>query len=169
MTEPFVTRELDVELKRLVVGTNDQRRRLGQALFHFYRTLIFWKEKGLSFYDVTRAWSAGGAAIFDTMARTLEELGNPRRDGALRAFTAQFLEQLADDLERGDHMLVSFLRWLESRFPRLTEMMQQENEKTRIYDVAMAELLARLFAFLARSDRDEMIGILREAALELCE
>jgi len=154
----------DLELARLLVGTNDQRRRVGQSLFHFYRTLIFWKAKGLSFFEVTRAWSAGGAAIFDNMADTLRELGEPQRDETLRAFLGDFLRQLADDLERGDHLLLPFLRWLEGRFPELTAMMQAEDETSRIYDVELAEVLARMYAFAARCERADLVGIVREAA-----
>ena len=145
---------LDIELKRLVVGTNDQRRRVGQTLFHFYRTLIFWRDKGFGFFDVVRAWSAGGAAVFDALAASLRELGEPERDEDLRAFTVEFLEQLAGDLERGDHMMLPFLRWIESRFPELTEMMRAESEDSRIYDIALAEDLAALYVHAAQSDRD---------------
>ncbi|MDJ0523461.1 MAG: hypothetical protein QNJ90_15440 [Planctomycetota bacterium] len=155
---------LDAELQRLVVGTNDQRRRVGQTLFHFYRTLIFWREKGMSFFDVVRAWSAGGAAVFDALAATLREMGAPERDEVLRAFTAEFLERLAEDLERGDHLMVPFLRWLETRFPQLTAMMHAESETSRIYDVDLAEDLAALFVHAARSDRAGMLSVLRAAA-----
>ena len=156
--------ELDLELKKLLVGTNDQRRRFGQTLFHFYRTLVFWRTKGLSFYEVTRAWSAGGAAVFDAMAGTLRELDDPGRVVALRRFVSDFLSQLAQDLERGDHLLVPFLRWLEARFPELTAMMQAEDEKSRIYDVELAEVLARMLAYAARSEREDLVGIVREAS-----
>ncbi len=155
---------LDLELKRLVVGTNDQRRRVGQTLFHFYRTLIFWRDKGLGFFDVVRAWSAGGAAVFDTLAFSLAQLGEAERDERLRAFLAEFLEQLAGDLERGDHLMLPFVRWLESRFSELTEMMQAEAADSRIYDVALAEDLAALFVHAARSDREGMLSVLRAAA-----
>lgn len=155
--------ELDLELKRLLVGTNDQRRRVGQTLYHFYRTLVFWRDKGLSFLDATQAWAAGGAAVFDSMASTLRELGDPVADVDLRAFTGTFLAQLADDLETGDRMMVSFLRWIEGRFPELTAMMQAEDETNRIYDVELAEILARMFAYGARSDRGDLVGIMREA------
>lgn len=156
--------DLDVELKRLVVGTNDQRRRVGQTLFHFYRTLIFWRDKGFGFFDVVRAWSAGGAAVFDALAGTLAALGEAERDERLRAFTVEFLEQLAGDLERGDHMMLPFLRWLETRFPELTEMMQAESADSRIYDIVLAEDLAALFVHAARADRDGMLNVLRAAA-----
>ena len=155
--------ELDLELKRLLVGTNDQRRRVGQTLFHFYRTLVFWKEKGLSFFEATKAWAASGAAIFDSMAYTLSELGEPEADVELRTFTVGFLQQLADDLEGGDHLLMPFLRTIEGRFPALTKMMQAEDEANRIYDVEFAQVMARMFAWGARGTREELIGILREA------
>ncbi len=156
--------DLDLELKRLVVGTNDQRRRVGQTLFHFYRTLIFWRDKGLSFFDVVRAWSASGAAVFDSLAFSLRQLGEPERDESLRAFMVEFLEQLAGDLERGDHLLLPFLRWLESRFPELTAMMQAEVPESRIYDIALAEDLAALFVHAARADRGELARVLEAAA-----
>ncbi len=159
---------LDLELKRLIAGTNDQRRRVGQTLFHFYRTLIFWRDKGMSFFDVTRAWSAGGAAIFDSQARSLRELlgdgGEEHRDEDLRSFTAEFLDQLAGDVARGDHMLLPFLRWLEERFPALTAMMQDEDPDSRIYDVALADDLAALFVHAACADRENLHDVLRAAA-----
>ncbi len=158
---------LDIELKRLLVGTNDERRRVGQALFHLYRTLIFWKDKGLAFADVTRAWSAGGAAVFDALAASLREVRDASagaRDHDLRAFTAAFLDRLAEDLARGDHMLVPFLRWLEERFPDVTRMMQREVPASRIFDVALAEALATLFAQMARADRGALSDLLSAAA-----
>ena len=137
---------------------------LYSALFVLGACLLFWKNKGLSFYDVTRAWSAGGAVVFDAMASTLRELGEAQSDDRLRAFTSGFLLQLAEDLERGDRMLMPFLRWLESRFPELTEMMQAEDETTRIYDAELAEVLARMLSYAARSEREDLVGIVREAA-----
>jgi len=164
--------DLDLELKRLLVGTNDQRRRVGQTLFHFYRTLIFWKDKGLSFTAVTRAWSAGGAAVFDALAASLREVRagpddastSPERDQDLRVFVAVFLDRLAADLDRGDAMLVPFLRWLEERFPEITRMMQQEAPDSRIHDVALAEDLAALFVHVARADRKQVPAVLSAAA-----
>lgn len=161
--------ELDLELKRLMVGTNDQRRCVGQTFYHFYKTLIFWKSKGLSFFEVTRSWSAGGAAIFDAMADTLRELGESASDVKLRAFTSELLVQLADDLQGGDHLLMPFLLWLERRFPELTEMMRAEDEATRIYDVEFAEVMARLLAYTVHSEREELVGIVREAAHALTD
>ena len=155
--------DLELELRRLVVGTNDQRRRVGQTLFHFYRTIIFWKDKGFDFTRVTQAWSAGGAAVFDTMAATLRELGAPEVDVTLRGFIEAFLAQLAGDLERGDHMVVPFIRWLEARFPELTVMMQAENSDSRIYDTELAEVLATLFAHCTRAEPAEVPRLLRAA------
>jgi len=159
--------ELELELKRLVVGTNDQRRRVGQTLFHFYKTLIFWREKDLPFAQVTRMWSAGGAAIFDAMAGTLRRLGEQTDDPRLREFCARFLEQLAGDLERGDHMIVPFLRWLEERMPELTAMMQEESPTSRIYDIELADILAALFVHCARAEPEGMPRVLRAAAAEI--
>ena len=159
--------ELELELKRLVVGTNDQRRRFGQAMFHFYRTLIFWREKELGFARITQMWSAGGAAIFDAMAGMLRQLGDQEDDVRLRAFCVAFLQQLAEDVERGDHMIVPFLRWLEERMPELTAMMQEENADSRIYDIELAEVLAALFVHAARADTDGLPRVLRAAANEI--
>ena len=159
--------ELELELKRLVVGTNDQRRRFGQTMFHFYRTLIFWREKQLGFAQITQMWSAGGAAIFDAMAGMLRQLGGQEDDARLRAFCVEFLRQLAEDLERGDHMMVPFLRWLEERMPELTAMMQEENADSRIYDIELADILAALFVHTARSDPAGMPRVLRAAAAEI--
>jgi hypothetical protein len=156
--------QFEIELERLVVGTNDQRRRVGQTLFHLYRTFIFWKDKGRSFFDVTRAWSAGGAAIFDAMASTLREVGPPEPDEPLRRFLAGFMERLAGDLERGEHRFVGFLRWLESTFPEITEMMRAESGDSRIYDSELAEQLGALFARAARADREALVGLLRRAS-----
>ncbi len=159
--------ELELELKRLVVGTNDQRRRFGQTMFHFYRTLIFWREKGLGFAQVTQMWSAGGAAVFDAMAGTLRELGEQQDDADLRAFASAFLDQIADDLERGDHMIVPFLRWLEERMPELTAMMQEEQPASRIYDIELADVLAALFVHCARAEPDGLPRVLRAAARQI--
>lgn len=158
---------LDNELKKLVIGTNDQRRRFGQTLFHFYKTLIFWRDKGLSFHEVTRAWSAGGAAIFDSLAATLEEMGPQEVDAHLRRYCASFLEHLADDLERGDHMVIPFLRWLETCFPELTEMMQRERGDSRILDQELAAALGRLLAYGAQADRADFVAALRQVAGDL--
>lgn len=159
--------ELELELKRLVVGTNDQRRRFGQTMFHFYRTLVFWREKGMAFAQITRMWSASGAAIFDAMAGVLRELGPQEDDERLRVFCEAFMRQLAEDLERGDHMLLPFLRWLEERMPELTEMMQDENPASQIYDIELADILAALFVHCARADPEGLPRVLRAAADEM--
>ena len=159
--------ELELELKRLVVGTNDQRRRFGQTMFHFYRTLIFWREKAMPFAQITQMWSAGGAAIFDAMAGMLRQVGEQQDDVRLRTFCEGFLRQLADDLERGDHMIVPFLRWLEERMPELTAMMQEENPSSRIYDIELAEVLAALFVHCARAEPKGLPRVLRAAARQI--
>jgi len=155
---------LDLELQKLLVGTNDQRRRVGQALYHFYRTLVFWMPKGRSFFETTKAWAAGGAAIFDGLAATLEPLGPWERDRRLRAYTANFLQQLAEDLERGDHMLVPFLRWMETLFPELTEIIREEDARSKIYDYDLARELASLFVSVANAPRAEVVTSLRTCA-----
>ena len=159
---------LDRELKRLILGTNDQRRRVGQAVFHLYKTLVFWHDKRRPFLDSVRAWSVGGAAIFDSLAATLEGLDRFDEDAKLRTWLAEVLDQLAGDLERGDHMLVPFLRWLESRFPELTRMMQAESAGSKIYDFALARRLTGIFARAAEADRAGVAELFRqEAALLL--
>lgn len=159
-----MTTTLDRELQKLLVGTNDQRRRVGQALYHFYRTLIFWMPKGRTFLEITTAWSAGGAAVFSTLATTLEELADGTRDENLRRFVGRVLGQLADDLHRGDHMIVPFLRWIEGLFPELTEMIQQEAVDSRIYDFDLARELASLFAAAADAERAEIVASFRTFA-----
>lgn len=155
---------LDHELQKLLVGTNDQRRRVGQALYHFYRTLVFWMPKGRGLFETTQNWAAGGAAIFDGLASTLEELEPWREDARLRAYVARFLDQLADDLERGDHMLVPFLRWMETIFPELTEIIREEDATSKIYDYVLARGLADLFVAVANQSRPEVVQALKTCA-----
>ena len=155
---------LDAELRRLLAETNDQRRRFGKALYHFYRTLIFWGERGTSFPEATRMWAAGGAAIFDGMAASLRELEPHQEDHTLRTFAITFLKRLSSDLKRGAHMRISFLRWLEARFPELTSMMRNESAVVRIFDYELAFELANLFAQVARARNDEIPDMLQEGA-----
>ena len=155
---------LDSELRRVLADTNDQRRCFGKALYHFYRTLIFWGERGASFSESTRMWAAGGAAIFDGMAASLRVLTPHQKDGALRAFASTFLRRLSEDLKRGAHMRVSFLRWLETRFPELTAMMQAETPVVRISDYDLAFELANLFARVARAADAEIPSMVLEGA-----
>jgi len=164
-----VPSQLDLELKKLVVGTNDQRRRVGQALYHFYRTLIFWNEKQVPFIEITRGWSVGGAEIFNTLGRSLHELGTSEHDERLRAWLAEVFEQLAENLERGDAMLFPFLRWLEGRFPSLTTMMQEEQSGSRILDYELARRLEHLFTRMAGADRASMVAHLRDEVRALHE
>lgn len=158
---------LDAELRRLLADTNDQRRRFGKALYHFYRTLIFWGDRGASFAESTRMWAAGGAAIFDGMAGSLRELTPHNEDQTLRTFSSTFLRRLAEDLKRGAHMRVSFLRWLEARFPELTSMMQTETAVVRISDYDLAFELANLFARIARATDDDIPDMALEAAFTI--
>jgi hypothetical protein len=158
---------LDAELRRLLVRTNDQRRRTGQALHHLYRTLVFWARHEATFLESVQRWSPGGAEIFRQLALTLEALEPVEPDDALRPYFGEVLEHLADDLERGDRMLVPFLRWIESRFPPLTEMMRGESDESRTYDVDLAWLLARTFAACRTAARREMVKALRDAARSL--
>ncbi len=164
-SDPAASNEaLDDELKRLLVGTNEQRRLVGQTLYHFYRTLVFWRERGSGFFHTTKLWSGAGASVFDNLATTLQALGEPSEDGPLRAFLVAWAIQLADDLERGDGMFVPYLRWLEQRFPVLTTMMQEEQADSLIFDVELCRVMAGALGRVALATRDEAISLLRTAA-----
>ena len=158
---------LDAELRRVLADTNDQRRRFGKALYHFYRTLIFWGERGSSFAEATRMWAAGGASIFDGMCASLLELSPHKEDRALRSFAGRFLRRLGEDLERGPHMRISFLRWIESQFPELTAMMRAETPVVRISDYDLAFELANLFARVARARDDAIPAMLLEGVTSI--
>ena len=155
---------LDAELRRLLAETNDQRRRFGKALYHFYRTLVFWGERGASFAEATRMWAAGGAAIFDGLAASLRELDPHAEDHTLRAFAVTFLRRLGEDVKRGTHMRVSFLRWLEARFPELTTMMRTETTVVQLFDYDLAFELANLFARIAQARDEDLPDMLLEGA-----
>ena len=158
---------LDLELKRLVVGTNEQRRRVGQAIFHLYKTFVFWRDKGHGFEDITRQWAVGGAAIFDSLASMLRDLESFEHDPPLRAWLAEVLDQLGRDLERGDQMLHPFIRWLETRFPSLTEMMQEEKSGSKVHDYELARSLTTVFARIADAEREDMVALLCGCAFEI--
>ena len=158
---------LDDELKRLLVGTNEQRRRVGQTLYHYYRTLVFWRERGNGFFETTKLWSGAGASVFAHLATTLQSFGEPSEDGPLRAFLVAWLLQLAEDLERGDGMFVPYLRWLEQRFPVLTTMMKEERADSLIFDVALCRIMAGSLGRVALATREGAIARLREAADDL--
>lgn len=134
--------DLERELQLLLVETNDLRRRTGQTFWHFFRTLVFWNDKGKGFGESVKLWAPAGSSIFGTLAGVLREVGEHSEDTALRGYTAEVFERLADDLERGEHMRMSFLRWLESRFPDLTDLMQTSDAGERIYDYAYAQQLS---------------------------
>lgn len=156
---------LNEELRLLLIGTNDQRRRVGQALYHFYRTLAFGAQHGRTFLQGVRAWAPAGAAIFTSLSRTLNELVPHEEDTALRRYVGEVLRQLAADITRGDAMLHPYLRWLESRFPVLTALMQRESPTSRIHDFVLATELARTFGRIAHADRQEvaqLLGVLAE-------
>ena len=159
--------DLDAELRRLLVGTNEQRRRVGQTLYHFYRTLVFWREHGHGFYETAKLWSGAGASVFGSLATTLRSLGSPSKDDALRAYMTAWLLQLADDLERGETMFVSYIRWLEQRFPVLTTMMKEENQDSLIFDVELCERMANTLGRFAVAERPEATQVLRDAAADL--
>lgn len=161
--------DLDRELEKLLVGTNDLRRRTGQAFFHFYRTLIFWADKGLSFLDSTKVWMAAGAAIFNLTARSLASVGESREDAPLRTYCAGILERLAEDLERGEHTRIAHVRWLETQFPTLTAMMREEAELDPILDSDLARDLAQAFTVAAGGNRGELVSTLRTTARHITD
>lgn len=159
--------ELDRELKALLVGTNDLRRRTGQALYHLYRTLIFWGRRGKGFADATRLWCAAAASIFDTLVTSLREAGSAQEDAPLRRYVQEVLRQLAEDLAAGDRMQHGWLRWLESRFPRLTELMQDSPASLRILDSDLALTLAEGLTLVAGASDDQLPARLRDLAGDL--
>ncbi len=164
------TARLEEELESLLAETNDQRRRVGQAIWHFYRSLLFWRERGRSFLEIARAWAPGGAAVFHSMVATLRRLGPHEVDAPLRAFVAEVLDTCGEDVARGDTMLIPFLRWIEGKFPALTRMMQEESPDSRIYDFELATALEDLFERLAADDakdRDAFVAHLRRTAAAL--
>lgn len=146
------------ELERLLVGTNDLRRRVGQSLYHYYRTLIFWSQRGRAFSHTTRLWCAAAASAFDSVGVILRDAGPPEVDAPLRAFLARAFHQLADDLERGEHMQHAWLRWLESKFPALTTLMREAGEDDRILDAELASQLAEGLALAAGAERDDLVA-----------
>ncbi|MCP5071641.1 MAG: hypothetical protein GY946_34205 [bacterium] len=159
--------ELERELRTLLAGTNDQRRRVGQTLYHLYRTLIFWSERGKGFLETTRLWAASGASIFDTLATSLRDAGIPRPDTRLRAYLARVWRQLAEDLSRGGHMQYGYLRWLEQQFPELTKIMKQEDVASRIFDVQLAVTVSQGLTLLAGAGESSAPDVLRDMANEL--
>ena len=117
-------------------------------------------------------WIPGRGWTWNLWGRACVEIETER--GCLRVGTddgdalAAFLRtRMAGDVERGDTMLLPFLRWLEGRFPELTEMMQAESPASRIYDVALAEDMATLFVHAARAEVGALPVLLRAAAKAL--
>jgi hypothetical protein len=161
---PAEARTLERELRRLMAGTNDLRRRTGQVLWHLDRTLIFWDRRGRGFFDVVRLWLPAAAGVFESTARAIAEHGRPDADGRLRRFVAGVLEHLADELDRGDLRLHPFLRWLEGRFPTLTAMMQAERPDSRLYDADLARTLGETFLLASGDDRAALTSRLRSTA-----
>ncbi len=145
------------DLERWLFDANDARRRVGQALYHFYRTLVFWNRRGLGFGRITTLWAPAAAEILSELGRALERQGLAGRDDALRAFAAGFLERLAEDLGRGDRALPLFLSWMETRFPRLTALMRESDPQAALHD---PPLLGTLATGLARASRlaDRALG-----------
>lgn len=169
MTE---AREFDSErarrdLERLLLDTNDQRRRVGQAFYHFYRTLVFWQRRGYEFERITRLWASCAADHFDAVARAPEAGEASRRDEDLRGYAAGLLERLAADLDRGSRSLPLFLSWLETRFPALTDLMRASDPADRVSDAELATLLSVAFGRAAQAADGAVAEPLREAARAL--
>jgi len=152
------------ELHCLLAETNDQRRRFGQTIYHVYRMLVFWGERGKSFGRAVQLAAPAGAALFDTMEVSLRDLYPHEPDAPLRAFAADLLDRLARDLEGGDRLRVAFLRWLEGRFPALTALMRAESSDTRIFDHELAADLAQGFAAIAEASDDQLVARVRRLA-----
>lgn len=152
------------ELHRLLAETNDQRRRFGQTIYHVYRMLVFWGERGKSFGRAVQLAAPAGAALFDTMEVSLRDLYPHEPDAPLRAFAADLLDRLARDLEGGNRLRVAFLRWLEGRFPALTALMRAESSDTRVFDHELAADLAQGFAAIAEASDDQLVARVRRLA-----
>jgi len=157
-------RSPDDELLEVIAETNDQRRRLGQALLGLHLALLFGKARGRSFPDAVRLWAPGTATSFASLSERLRRLPPHAHDGRLRRFLAPLLTGLAGDLERGEHGLIPFLRDLERCFPELTSLMREEARAPRIADLELARALESLCGALARDDRAAAVRRLRSAA-----
>ena len=157
------------ELHRLLAETNDQRRRFGLTIYHVYRMLVFWGERGTSFGRAVQLAAPAGAALFDTMEVSLRDLFPHEADVPLRGFAAELLDRLARDLEGGDRLRVAFLRWLEGRFPALTALMRAEAPETRLFDHELAVDLAQGFAAIAEASEDQLVPRIRRLADAISE
>ena len=159
--------KLDRELQKLLVETNDLRRRTGQTFWHFFRTLVFWHDKGKGFSESLRLWAPGGAAVFRTLETVLRDMDEHVPDEELRSYTAEVFTRLADDLERGEHMRMSFLRWLESRFSQLTGLMQTSDAGVRIFDYEYARRVGHALELIKVDRAHEIPQRFRKLAEEL--
>jgi len=155
------------EALRLLLGTNDARRRVGQALAHLHRSLVFWGGEGRSFAWIVRSWAVVAAAVFDDLATTLRELEVFGEDRRLRPWLAAVLLRLAADLEGGHARLFPFVRWLDARFPALTRMMRAEPPGSRVYDLELARALTTGLVRVAGDASGALVDGLREAAASL--
>lgn len=155
------------ELETLLLDTNDARRRLGQALYHFYRTLVFWQRRGLDFARITAIWAPAAADLLGEMGRTLARRPQQGVDARMRAYAADVLERLAHDLERGDAALPLFLSYMETRFPMLTALMREVDPAQPVHDGALMQTLAEGLGRAARSSAAQRPPVLRETAQDL--
>ena len=64
-------------------------------------------------------------------------------------------------------MLHPYIRWLETRFPDLTQMMQEEKAGSQIHDYELARALTTVFARAKDADREDLVSLLRGAAFEI--
>ena len=158
---------LDDKALLLVAETNDQRRCVGKTLHYLHRTLLLWRDRGRDFSASVRAFSPGAAAMFASLESRLLRLPEAGRDLRLRRWLAPIFDRLADDLDRGERMLVPFVRWLEGRFPELTKMMSSEASSSKIHDAALARDLALAFGAAGRADRAHLAEAFRDASKAL--
>jgi len=136
----------DDELLALVAETNDQRRVVGQSLWSLHRALVFGHTRGTSFGAALARWAPGAAQVSEGLERRLRRLAPHAPDDALRRFTSDALERLAEGLEREEFGLVPFLRFLEGRFPALTALMREEEKGSKRYDIVLARELRVLWS-----------------------
>ena len=158
---------LDDRQLALVAETNDQRRCVGQALTYLHRTLLQGNERGRGLRAGVRAFAPGAAALFASLEARLRRLSSRGRDERLRRWLSAVLARLAEDLDRGDRMLVPFARWLEGRFPELTALMRKEAPESKVHDAVLAQDLALAFGACARAEPERLPGVLSEAAVDL--
>ena len=116
--------------------------------------------------DVSTA-NKTNTALFASLEARLRRLPSAGRDERLRRWLSAVLLRLAEDLDRGDRMLIPFARWLEGRFPDLTALMRREAPGSKVHDAALAQDLALTFGACARAEPERLARVLAEAAADL--